>query len=166
MANEEHVKIVKAGKVAIAKWRKENHNTRLDLKGANLRGANLRDAILVGSDLTDAKLTGANLESAQLTGAMIEGDEFGEGVFEGADKIRLALLARGAVLEVATIGEEAPPAPDSQLLGLHIDPGSAPPELLASLFQGINELYKALGGSGLKHVPEHDRVTQVEDSHV
>ncbi|EAZ9463601.1 pentapeptide repeat-containing protein [Salmonella enterica] len=43
--------------------------SRADLCGANLRGANLRDADLCGANLRDADLRGADLRDADLRGA-------------------------------------------------------------------------------------------------
>ncbi|WFG95488.1 pentapeptide repeat-containing protein [Spiroplasma citri] len=44
-------------------------NKRLDLRGANLQGANLKDACLSCTNLKDACLQGANLPGAKLQGA-------------------------------------------------------------------------------------------------
>ena len=44
-----------------------------DLSGANLRGADLRGANLYGADLRDADLSGANLYGADLRGANLRG---------------------------------------------------------------------------------------------
>jgi len=66
MANPEHVKIVKHGNDAIAKWLGDNPGGRLDLSEANLRKAHLIDATLSGADLSEAKLSGAVLRGAVL----------------------------------------------------------------------------------------------------
>jgi hypothetical protein len=44
----------------------EEYRTRLDLRGANLEGANLQDAYLRGANLQEANLQEANLEGANL----------------------------------------------------------------------------------------------------
>ena len=41
MANEEHVATVRGGSDAIARWRRENPEARLDLSGVDLMGAEL-----------------------------------------------------------------------------------------------------------------------------
>jgi uncharacterized protein YjbI with pentapeptide repeats len=74
MANPEHVEIVKQGVEAIAKWRKENPDVRLDLVGADLREANLlradlREANLAGAHLAEAHLNQAHLDHAHLVKA-------------------------------------------------------------------------------------------------
>jgi len=71
MANLEHVKTVKQGAKAIAAWRAKNPETRLDLRYADLREANLgqvdlNHAGLLGADLRDANLGEANLSEAYL----------------------------------------------------------------------------------------------------
>ncbi|EJC7213223.1 pentapeptide repeat-containing protein [Salmonella enterica] len=65
-------KILEEHKVWITSIRESG--SRADLRGANLRGANLygadlRDANLYGADLRDADLRGANLRDADLRGA-------------------------------------------------------------------------------------------------
>ena len=49
--------------------------TKTDLRGANLRGANLTDANLKGANLTDANLRGADLTDANLRGANLTGPD-------------------------------------------------------------------------------------------
>jgi hypothetical protein len=44
MANEEHLAQLKQGVEAWNQWRAVNHDIRVDLTGADLRGANLRIA--------------------------------------------------------------------------------------------------------------------------
>ncbi|MBI2304853.1 MAG: pentapeptide repeat-containing protein [Chloroflexi bacterium] len=48
MANQEHVKLVLLGERAIARWRKQHPEERLDLSGADLSWADLREAKLDG----------------------------------------------------------------------------------------------------------------------
>ena len=69
MGNPEHVEIVKRGKDAIAAWRNEHPNERLDLSAADLHDADLREADLREADLTDADLTQADLSGAYLNDA-------------------------------------------------------------------------------------------------
>ena len=53
--------------------------------GANLRGANLRDADLRGADLCDANLRGANLCDANLCGANLRGANLRDADLRGAN---------------------------------------------------------------------------------
>ncbi|MCH8087651.1 MAG: pentapeptide repeat-containing protein [Chloroflexi bacterium] len=52
MANPEHVKVVRQGAEAIARWRKNNQRVALDLSQADLSGADLIDANLI-DDVSD-----------------------------------------------------------------------------------------------------------------
>jgi uncharacterized protein YjbI with pentapeptide repeats len=86
VADPEHVKIVRRGKDAVARWRRSelhrlfetlgyDHYTdgdaRLDLTGADLSGLELPGVNLRAADLTDADLSGTNLEGAWLEGARL-----------------------------------------------------------------------------------------------
>ncbi|EDT8110721.1 pentapeptide repeat-containing protein [Salmonella enterica subsp. enterica serovar Oranienburg] len=64
-------KILEEHKVWITSMRESG--SRADLRGANLRGANLCDADLRGADLRDADLFGADLRDADLFGADLLG---------------------------------------------------------------------------------------------
>ncbi len=70
----------------ITDWREANPGKRLDLSGANLRGAVLIDAVL-----RDANLSGANLRRADLRGAVLIDAVLRDANLSGAD-------LRGAVL--------------------------------------------------------------------
>ena len=61
MANPRHLRIVKRGTNAIARWREKNSKARLDLRSASLTDANLRGANLGHADLRDANLRGEDL---------------------------------------------------------------------------------------------------------
>jgi uncharacterized protein YjbI with pentapeptide repeats len=97
MANDDHIKLLKAGVEAWNAWRRENHSiwridlqeaylsgadlTEVDLRGANLhradlRKANLRKADLSGANLFKANLTQADLTQANLSGANLAGVDF------------------------------------------------------------------------------------------
>src|SRR5262245_23472999 len=80
--------IPQEGVEAWNRWRKQNLQTKPNLRGANLgeadlTGANLREAdleeakliepLLTKADLTEANLTGAELSGAHLTGAKLSG---------------------------------------------------------------------------------------------
>ncbi len=82
MANSEHLAILKQGVEAWNEWRRSRSEIAPDLKGADLRGAqlarlsfqlsggiDLRDARLAGSDLGSAYLFQADLRNADLRGA-------------------------------------------------------------------------------------------------
>ena len=59
--------------------------TDADLRGANLRGANLRGANLRGANLRGADLRGANLRGADLRGANLRGADLRGTDLRGAD---------------------------------------------------------------------------------
>ena len=71
MDNEEYLACLKQDVIAFNEWRKKNPRIRLILKGADLSGADLREAKLVGADLREAKLVGAKLREAKLVGAKL-----------------------------------------------------------------------------------------------
>ena len=83
MADEEHVALVKQGVERWNVWRKANPDIVPDLRGADLRGAvldgaNLSRALLGGAilsaaDLFSADLSGADLNVADLRGALLSG---------------------------------------------------------------------------------------------
>src|SRR4030042_553415 len=110
MANPEHVNIVRQGRDAIAEWRQQNPEARLDLAGANLSGAQLFEADLTRADLsgadlilanlTVAKLTEANLTDANPSAANITGVSL-----EGAS---LAGCDLGQAIGLATINHKGP----------------------------------------------------------
>ncbi|ECE7439403.1 pentapeptide repeat-containing protein [Salmonella enterica] len=64
-------KILEEHKVWITSMRESG--SRADLRGANLCGANLRDADLRGANLCGANLRGADLRGANLCGANLRG---------------------------------------------------------------------------------------------
>jgi hypothetical protein len=64
MANPEHLQILEQGVEAWNTWRDQHRDI-----GANLHGANLREANLAGADLPRANLILANLAGAILRGA-------------------------------------------------------------------------------------------------
>jgi hypothetical protein len=87
MANEEHVWILLEDVVAWNQWRKENPNTRPDLAGATLNGANLMEADLCRSNLRGAKLRFAELRGAYLRSADLSGAHLNSAELSGADFI-------------------------------------------------------------------------------
>ena len=89
----------------------QNSGRRVRLAGADLRGADLQDAILAGADLshadlTDANLTGANLQHVDLEGAKRAEpsyDDLGDADLSYANLTRADLTR--AVLDGAALGE-------------------------------------------------------------
>lgn len=73
MANGEHVDIVRQGKAAVDQWWHLHTPTSgvLDLRGADLRGADLSLLNLAGANLFNAKLQGANLIGTKLFAALL-----------------------------------------------------------------------------------------------
>ena len=69
MANDEHVALLKQGVDAWNKWREANPDILLDLRRADLSGANLSWADLYRAKLSEAHLSGADLSEANLIGA-------------------------------------------------------------------------------------------------
>ncbi|EBI3073288.1 pentapeptide repeat-containing protein [Salmonella enterica] len=76
-------KILEEHKVWITSMRESG--SRADLRGANLCGANLRDADLCGADLRGANLCGANLRDADLCGADLRGADLCGADLRGAN---------------------------------------------------------------------------------
>ena len=69
MANPKHLKVVKRGEEAIAKWQTKNPGERLVLSNAYLSNANLSNANLSNANLSNANLSNANLCNANLCNA-------------------------------------------------------------------------------------------------
>ncbi|MGH1364782.1 MAG: pentapeptide repeat-containing protein [Calditrichia bacterium] len=86
MANSEHLAIIKSGVEEWNAWRKKNLDISPDLRDANLRGAQLDNAILRDADLSGANLSGASLKEADLSKAVIN-----EANLSGADLSRANL---------------------------------------------------------------------------
>lgn len=89
MANPEHIDLVMKGKEALALWKIQNPNQRLDLTDANLSSTNLIDAVFMDADLMRANLAGANLRgalfhNADLTQAILTNAKLFQAEFAGA----------------------------------------------------------------------------------
>ena len=69
------------------KNKQEIYKDQIDIatKGADLRGANLQNAILRGADLQGADLRGVNLQEAKLRGANLQGVKLEGAYLQGAD---------------------------------------------------------------------------------
>ena len=158
MANEEHVKIVKQGAAAIAKWRRAHPKERLDLSDADLSGVHLSKADLSVADLRGvdlsraglfradlnmanlcgARLTNADLERADLSGANLYGADLSEARLVGADLSEANLC--GVNVQNARLGTTAFVNVDlSEVRGLesveHLWPSSV----------GVDTLFKSKG---------------------
>ena len=73
MANEEHLARLKQGVAAWNQWREANPDIQPILAGADLREADLTEALLFETDLHGANLSMANLHGADLSGADLSG---------------------------------------------------------------------------------------------
>jgi hypothetical protein len=73
MANKEHLALINQGVVAWNEWMLEHEDTRPDLSGANLIGADLHEAELIKANLSRANLHEAELIKANLSGANLRG---------------------------------------------------------------------------------------------
>ena len=98
MANDEHVKVVKAGAKAIEAWRDAHPDERLDLQEADLSGADLTGAFLFAADLTEADLTEANLTEANLSGA-----DLTQALLSGAIGLEVSQLARASIDDATSL---------------------------------------------------------------
>jgi uncharacterized protein YjbI with pentapeptide repeats len=85
MANQEQVKRLLDGVEGWNKWRQENPELTIDLRGANLKGIHLKSANLEKADLGGADLHGANLLGSDLMDAVLVGADLGEADLRGAN---------------------------------------------------------------------------------
>jgi hypothetical protein len=80
--------------------------TRIDLRGAELEGANLGSIDLAGADLRSANLNSTHLRGANLRGANLTGADLGYANLQGAD-LSAAILRKarlgGAILTAADL---------------------------------------------------------------
>lgn len=113
MANPEQLRMLKQGKDAWNRWRREHPTIRPDLRGIDLRreyleGINFQDTDLRSSDLTEALLPGADLRRARLEGAnlcdsLLERVDFREASLNRANFAGAILI--GAKLSTTTATE-------------------------------------------------------------
>ena len=109
MADPNHVQKVMEGVAAWNQWRSENPDVPIDLRGADLRDAelskaNLRDADLTSCNLGDAVLDNADLSSATLTSANLTGARLHAASLSGANAVSAKLIeadASGAIFRGA-----------------------------------------------------------------
>lgn len=107
MANEEHLEILKRGVEVWNKWQEDNPDVRPDLRGTDLRSADLwgvnllytdlshadlRNADLLGANLSGAKLYSADLSSANLHSASLVDTDLSRGNLSNADLGNATLL--------------------------------------------------------------------------
>ena len=98
MANEEQLKILSQGVDVWNRWRGENPDVKFDFMEADLRGVDLRKAELWGGRFLSAKLYGANLNEANLSGTDLRKADLRK------TKLREAKLL-GTRLEMANLSE-------------------------------------------------------------
>ena len=107
----EHLTLLRQGVEVWNQWRKDHPDEDVDLSGANLSGAKLRNADLSGADLsraylTGVDLTGVDLSKADLSAATLSGANLSKADLIEAD-LSAANLSRanlsGADLSAATI---------------------------------------------------------------
>jgi uncharacterized protein YjbI with pentapeptide repeats len=117
MANQEQLKILKAGLEKWNAWRKNHPGiildlsnadlskvdlSKKDLSGADLKRANLTEAYLHRANLREANLNDANLHGANLSGANLGGANLSEAILISAN-LQGANL-HGANLSIAKLG--------------------------------------------------------------
>jgi uncharacterized protein YjbI with pentapeptide repeats len=66
LANQDHLRRLRQGVEPWNAWRREHPKIPLDLSGANLREAELAQALLSGANLSETDLSGSNLIGAKL----------------------------------------------------------------------------------------------------
>jgi hypothetical protein len=106
MANQEHVERLKRGVAEWNSWRRDStevpdlSNAALDganVRGTDLKGANLWGAWLAGANLSDSDLSGADLGHARLSEAHLGVTYLSGAKLRGADLVR-ANLGRATLL--------------------------------------------------------------------
>jgi hypothetical protein len=85
MADNNQIAIISQGVEAWNKWREENPDVLIDLKGAKLMHMNLENANLAKADLKEANLSFTNFKNANLVFSNLEGAIFYFANFESAN---------------------------------------------------------------------------------
>ena len=85
MANGEQLEVLAQGVEVWNKWRKENPDVLIDLKGANLRHKNLENVNLAHAELDSANLSFADFKRANLAFACLQNAILSFASFEGAN---------------------------------------------------------------------------------
>lgn len=101
MADEGHLAILKKGVKAWNRWRDENPSVRPDLSKVHLIGVELREADLRGANLCWTHMVGANLRNADLDGAILIMADLDGSDLNGVN-LRRAVL-HGAALQHANL---------------------------------------------------------------
>ncbi|WP_174891560.1 pentapeptide repeat-containing protein [Candidatus Williamhamiltonella defendens] len=78
-----------------------------NLEGANCNSANFKRVKLTGAILTNANFTGADLTNAKLKGANLKGTDFTNADLRNVDMTEDELLASGAILNGAKVGNDS-----------------------------------------------------------
>jgi hypothetical protein len=84
MADPKQLELIRRGVTAWNDWTGENPELMVDLREANLCGANLSEANLLEANFEGANLRGANLIEAKLKGAQLNGANLVEAYLDGA----------------------------------------------------------------------------------
>ena len=103
VANKGQLSILKQGVDVWNKWRKEHPDIRIDLKGADLKHAMLDDANFFGADLSDARLEEAKLcradfSEANLDETHLNGADLSEAILYVADPYKTDLTRANLTL--------------------------------------------------------------------
>jgi len=85
MANQDHLDLLKQGKVAWNTWRQGHPHIRPDLRRARLRGVHLEGTDLNEANFLEADLGGANFTGATLVRANLSGADLTMACFRDAD---------------------------------------------------------------------------------
>lgn len=85
MANETQLNLLKQSVAKFNEWRKENPDKLINLRGADLTSADLRDAKLIRTDLNAADLRGAKLIRADLSAANLDSTDLISANLDSAD---------------------------------------------------------------------------------
>jgi uncharacterized protein YjbI with pentapeptide repeats len=99
MANPEHLQILQQGVKAWNAWQKQNEGVRADLREADLKEAILTGVHLAEATLARADLRGANLTRADLCKAILRGAALG-GATPRQISLHEAMFSKGGVLNV------------------------------------------------------------------
>jgi hypothetical protein len=100
MANEEQLAILKQGVEVWNKWREENPDIEIDLRDADLAGAELSDANFDDADLSQANFRKAWLTGAQFSLARLNGADLTDANLAGA-YLRHAQLNRANLYDAS-----------------------------------------------------------------
>src|SRR5437667_259237 len=99
MANQDHLDLLKQGKVVWNTWRQGHPHIRPDLSRARLRGVHLEGTDLNEANFLEADLSGANFTGATLIRANLSGADLTMACFRDADLKDLNRNLPGGCLE-------------------------------------------------------------------